>query len=466
MNFIQAVCRVPLTVFILATLSSCDRIPDLPIGKGFSAKYLCSYVFNTGLDPNTVTKRFIKPKVEPLPLIWGINIDYEAKSVTVRDFVFLNEELRAKAIYREGMGCTLLVDKSIDELSDPITPIAPPAVDANTPWPHGSAGLNSRTDLDNLQLDNAQLEEAVATAFTEPAEAPRNTTSFLVAYKGKLIAEKYAYGVTPNSPVLGWSMTKSVSASLVGILSQEGVIDINDPAPIPAWSGTDKAAITIRDILHMSSGLDYVEDYGGESDVSKMLYTQSDQVAYASARALLHPPGTVFNYSTGDANLLGKIIQDSVGGTAQDAYNFYQLKLFHKIGVTSAFIEVDTTGQFVGGAYGFMSPRDWLRLGQLYLQEGSWQGEQIISKEWIEFATSPSPVSPEYGAQIWLNTNGNVWPQVPSDAYYFAGHQGQRVVVIPSKELVIVRTGVTENYDYIGLDKVIPMIIAAISDQT
>ena len=461
MNSYKQYQPVLLAALLLIMLPGCDRLPDLPIGKGFAAKYLCSYVFNTGLDANTVITRFIKPKVEPLPLIWGIDIDYQQKLVTVRDFIFINEELKAKALYRDNMGCTLLLDKQQDELPPLISSLQAPPLEADLPWPQGGGGINLTA---TRELDIPQLNAALDAAFTEPVEAPRNTTSLLVAYKGNLIAEKYAYGVTPDAPVLGWSMTKSITSTLIGILSQEAVLDIDLPAPVPGWQGTDKASITIRDILHMSSGLDYIEDYGGESDVSKMLYLQSDQTAYVASLPLLHPPGTVFNYSSGDANLLAKIVQDSVGGTAQDAYDFYQLKLFHKIGIRSAFIEVDTTGQFVGGAYGFMSARDWLRLGQLYLQNGSWNGEQVVAKEWIEFATTPSPVSAEYGAQIWLNTDSIAWPEVPADAYYFAGHQGQRVVVIPSKELVILRTGVTEDYDYIGLDQVIPMIIEALPD--
>jgi len=179
-------------------------------------------------------------------------------------------------------------------------------------------------------------------------------------------------------------------------------------------------------------------------------------------RALEHTPGTHFNYNTGDANLLANIVQNAAGGSLQEAYNFFQTELFHKIDIRSAIIEFDATGQFVGGAYAFMTPRDWARLGQLYLQEGNWKGEQVISSEWVNYVTSPSPVTDEYGGQLWLNSNGIDWPNVPHDAYYFAGHQGQRVVIIPSEKLVIVRTGVTEDYDYIGLDAIISEVIAAL----
>ncbi|OUS30463.1 hypothetical protein A9Q99_05770 [Gammaproteobacteria bacterium 45_16_T64] len=454
-------CRSALLVLSsLFILSGCDKVNDLPIGKGFTAKYLCSYLFNSELDQSLVTKRFIAPKVQPLPLIWDIDVDHNTKTVRVADRIFLNESLAAKAIHREGMGCTVLVDKTVDDIAaHTITPLAPPVLPTSTPWPHGTAGLTHEV-IPGLDID--RVNAAVTSAFVEPEEAPRNTTSLLVAYNGKLIAEQYDLGVNANTPLLGWSMTKTLSGTLIGILSDRGVIDIDDPAPIPGWAGTEKANTTTRDIVHMTSGLDFNEDYLGFSDVSHMLYRESDQIAYTASRELIHPAGTHFNYNTGDANLLAKIVHDAVGGTAQAAYDFYQTELFHKVDIRSAFIEVDTTGQFVGGAYGFMTARDWARMGQLYLQEGLWNGEQVLSSEWVNYVSQPSPVTDEYGGQLWLNSRGMDWPNVPHDAYYFAGHQGQRVVIIPSKNIVVVRTGVTEDYDYIGLDGVISEIIAAL----
>ncbi len=448
-------------------LSGCDKLKELPIGKGFTAKYLCSYRYNSGLDEDLIVERFIKPKVQPLPLVWEIKTDDEQQIVTVGDKIFLGENSQARAIHTETTGCTLLVDRSIEEvLAHRVQPLEEPILDANQPWPHGRAGVS-----DPLPdgLDSQLLQDALDEAFREPATGPRNTTSLLVAYRGQLIAERYALGVTAETPVLGWSMTKSITATLIGLLVDRGLINLDDPAPFSEWARTDKQSIRIRHILQMASGLDFLEGYGGYSDVTKMLYTQADQVAYVLARPLIHPPGTVFNYNTGDANLLARIVQDQAGGTAQAIYDFYQQELFFPIGITSAFIELDASGQFVGGAYGFMTPRDWLRLGQLYLQKGQWAGRSVLSEQWIDFATSPSPAASHYGAQIWLNTNGNKWADVPHDAFYFAGHQGQRVVIIPSRHLVIVRTGVTEaavsdQQNRVGLDTVIPMIIRALPE--
>lgn len=458
--------RCAALAIVFTTLGSgCDKIQDLPVGKGFSAKYLCSYVFNSDVDADTARSQFIVPKVQPLPLIWDVAVDADNQMVTVADKVFLNENLKAKAIYREGMGCTLLVDKNQDDIAaDTITPTNGPVLPADQAWPIGTAGID-QSGLPNL--DNVALEQAIDSAFIEVnEEAPLNTTSLLVAHKGKLIAERYGFGITPHTPVLGWSMTKTVAATLIGIAQDRGLINIDDPAPFAQWEGTEKATITTRHILNMASGLEYNEGYAQKSDATTMLYENSDQVAYTLARPLINEPGSTFNYSTGDANLLSKIVHDASGGTTQSAYDFYQSALFHPIGINSAFIEVDASGQFVGGAYGFMSPRDWLRMGQLYLQKGEWQGEQVVSSAWIDFIIEPSPAADFYGGQIWLNPGQKRWPNLPEDVFHFQGHQGQRVIVIPSHDIVVVRTGVTEDNRYLRtiLDPTIAQIIDIIEE--
>ena len=452
--------KLIITSGLILALTGCDKIQDLPVGKGFSAKYLCSYLFNSGLDESLIKSRFIAPKVQPLPLIWDIDIDAALGYVTVGEHIFLNEYLKGRALYREGMGCTLLADRETEDLqAHTITPLPAPELPADLPWPHGTAG----TDTSELPaLDKDQLAAAMELAFTEPEEVPLNTTSLLVAYNGRLIGERYALGANKDTPLLGWSMTKTISGTLIGILWDQGLLDLDAPAPIPGWAGTDKNTVTTRDIVHMTSGLDFEEDYGTQSGVTQMLYLSGDQIDYVASQPLAHEPGTYFNYSTGDANLLAKIVHDMTGGTAQSAYNFYQNALFHKLGIGSAFIEVDAVGQFVGGAYGFMTPRDWLRMGQLYLQRGQWNGQQVVSSAWIDYVTQPSPVTDIYGGQIWLNSRGNEWPELPHDTYYFAGHQGQRVIVIPSENLVVTRTGVTEDYDYLNLGPTISAILEVI----
>lgn len=442
-NLSQRVSLIFLMCSSLSLLSGCDSLNDLPVGKGHASKTLCSLVFNSGLDEALATNIFIAPSLPPLPLIWRIHTDYDAQTVTVGDRIFGSDIGAATSIYRDGIGCTLLVNKSMAEVdAQPFIPLEPPVLPSDQYWPLGSAGLFGQ-EIPGLDVD--ALNVAVANAFIETEEVPRNTTSLVVIYDGKLVAEQYAFGATAQTPMMGWSMTKSISGTLIGILQDEGLINMDEPAPIPGWAGTEKELVTTRHILHMASGLEFNESAGGLSDLTRMFYLRSDQAAYAAAKPLLHVPGENFNYSTGQANMLAKIVQDAVGGTLQDAYDFYQTKLFHKIHITSAFIEFDSSGQFVGGASGFMTPRDWARLGQLYLQRGQWNGEQVVSSEWIDYVTQPSPAENLYGGQIWLNTNGASWQSLPRDTYNFAGFQGQQVIVVPSKNLVVVRTGVSRS---------------------
>lgn len=425
------------------TQTGCDLLDDLPVGKGFTAKYMCSYIFNSGLDEELVKNTFVAPKVQPLPWIWEVNVDREHQLVNVRDVFFKGGTGSISAIYRHGKGCTLLVDSSADEVDAlPFKPAQAPALKPSIAWPYGAAGFPKQPVAG---VDYPAVQQAVASAFEESYSSPVNTTSVLVAYDGKLIAERYAHGVNAHTPLLGWSMTKSITGTLAGILIQQGAIGLDDPAPIESWQTSDKKFITLRHLLNMSSGLEVNEDYSGFSDVTQMLYREGDQYAYATSQPIVTPPNQVFQYSTAETNRLAAAIQHVVGDTQQQMYDFYQTQFFYQIDITEAFIEFDAKGHFVGGAYGFMPARDWARIGQLYLQNGQWNNKTILSPQWIAFATAPSPQADYYGAQLWLNSHGNRWPNVPHDAYFFAGHQGQRVVVIPSKKLVVVRTGVTES---------------------
>lgn len=456
---------LPARLLVLAgsllLLQGCDKIDDLPIGNGYTAKHMCSGIFVSGLDKDLVLNQFIAPKVQPLPLFWNVKVDAANKTVTVTDKVF-GTRYAASAVYRENIGCTLLAQQTtastLDILAERVTPVPVEPLPAGE-WPHGNGGVTADIPAE-VNID--AIHSVIDSAFVENYPGPRNTTSLLVAYKGKLIAEKYALGVTPETPVIGWSMTKTITGMLIGLLHERGAIDINAPAPIPEWQGTDKQNITINDILHMSSGLKFNEDYLGFSNVSFMLYRRADMARYAKIRPAENAPGSTFNYATGDTLILSHIVQSAVGGGLQDAYDFYQRELFHKLDIRSAFIEPDAKGTFVGGAYGYMTPRDWTRLGQFYLQRGEWNGQQILSKEWVDYAFTPSPAADFYGAQLWINTGSKEWPALPERIYHFSGHQGQEILMLPDYDLVVVRTGVTEADGDVGLQAFMQGILAAL----
>ncbi|PCJ11891.1 MAG: hypothetical protein COB04_18470 [Gammaproteobacteria bacterium] len=457
--------RIVLLLVALG-LTGCISKKDLIIAKGFTAKHLCSFVFNSALDETYIKDTLIKPKVWPMGAFLDIDIDRNNKTVSVRDkvssnpllsFLFPPEDRLRQATYREAMGCTLLIDTTREALlSISITPLAPPIL-SDQPWPYGNAGLYKQP-IEGLDTDKLAL--AVSDAFKELDDGKRHTTALLVAHKGKLIAEQYAHGLKQDTPILGWSMTKTLTATITGILQDQGKIIADTPAPIAAWKNTDKTAITIQHLLKMSSGLEFNEDYGDSSDVSTMLFTTPHPADFAAQRPLIATPGTRFGYSTGSSYLLSKIIQDAVGGP-QAAYDFYQTHLFHKTHITSAIVEFDATNHIDGGSFAWLSPRDWARMGQLYLNKGQWNGDQVISAERIDEIITPG-FSRFYGSQIWLNTDGHKWPQLPHDLYYFSGHQGQRIIVVPSKQLVVVRLGVTDDYGLIQEESFMNDIIEAL----
>lgn len=455
--------RMGFVAASLILISGCDKVADLPVGLGYTAKHLCSGVYVSGFDRKLVRDHFIAPKVPPLPFFWRIKFDDDQKSVTVSDIVFGNS-FAATAVYRENIGCTLMAQQSADNINDLVQQkVTPVPVDPLPPgeWPHGNGGVSSDIPAG---VDMEAINATVDAAFAEKYPGPRNTTSFLVVYKGKLIAEKYAYGVTPETPILGWSMTKTVTGMLIGLLHERGVIDIDAPAPIPEWQGTDKENITTTHLLHMASGLDFSEGYGYRSDVTLMLYRRADMADYVSQLRRAYLPGEMFNYSTGDAMLLSRIVKDNVGGDLQSTYNFYQKELFHPLDIRSAFIEFDPSGTMVGGAYGYMSPRDWARLGLFYLNRGEWNGQQLLSREWVDFAFTPSPAANYYGVQLWMNTEGSEWPELPYGIYHFSGHQGQEILMVPERDLVVVRTGVTEEDRDIGIEAFMQGILQALPE--
>lgn len=437
-----------------ALLTGCDKlkvIKDLPVGTGYAAKQICSYLFVSELDRKMATHQFVAPQVKPLPLIWAIQVDEANKTVAVRDGIFINQNLNT-AYYREGVGCTLLHDATPTELDAQLPPqLYPVPADVDAPWPLGEA--DAETAIPGV--DYSRLQSAIDGAFVQDPAHPANTLSVAVVYDGHLVAEQYGLGADRHTRHVSWSMAKSFTATLIGLLADQGKLDLAAPAPVPEWAGTDKSAITLTHLLHMASGLEWSEtDQGPTPDRGRMLFTQPDLARYYLQKPLAAEPGAVFNYSTGETNLLARIVQDQLGGNLQDTYHFMHQNLFAPLGISDAVLEFDTVGQPVGGASLYMTARDWAKLGLLYAQQGDWYGTQLLSREWVEFALTPSPANAGYGAQIWLNTEQRAWPWLPEDTFAFVGFQQQHVVVIPSRKLVLVRQGVTfngEDFDLEGL---------------
>ncbi|MBU1713214.1 MAG: beta-lactamase family protein [Proteobacteria bacterium] len=439
----------------------------IPIGTGYVAKYLCSGAFISGRDPDTVLREDVAP-VNPLTAVISAQIDRPNKRVTADSFGLF----KAVAVYREGCGCTLAVGVSEENLrkQDIASGFAKKKLPDDLPWPEGNGEIPGPLPAG---VDEGKLSNALDKAFAESGSKKlKYTRAVLVVYDGRLIAERYAPGFDRNMPLLGWSMSKSITNALVGIMVKKGRLNINEPAPVPEWQkeGDPRRKITLDQLLRMSSGLEFGEIYKPLYDAARMLYGSSDFAAYAAAKPLTAPPDTKWSYSSGTANIISRIVRTEAEKSHGNFYKFIREELFDRIGMQSAVPEPDPSGTYVGSSYTFATPRDWARFGLLYLQNGMWNGERILPEGWVAYTTTPTSGAPigQYGALFWLNA-GPVsdpgkrrWPSSPADAYSADGYQEQKVIVIPSKKLVLVRFGATTVRKAWNTDAFITDVLSAL----
>ena len=448
-------------------------INALPLATGFAAKYLCSSTFISQRNPAIVFQEDIAP-INPISLAVSWQVDRKQKSVSADSFGFFT----TTAIYREGCGCSLVIgttEKKMRQQSFYIlsTEDASPARRNDLPWPEGSQGP---TDPASQGIDPAKLQKAIDNSFAEPGpDKPKKTRAIIVVYNGQLVAERYAAGFHKDMPMLGWSMSKSVTNALVGIQAKNRWIDIKAPAPFPEWQndGNPRREISFDQLLRMSAGLKFEEHYIPPDDITRMLYESYDFAAYAADKPLVAKPDTEWNYSSGVANIIARIVRQIAEKNYPNYYTFIRNELFNKIGMYSAVMEPDSSGTFVGSSYTFATPRDWARFGLLYLQDGVWQGERILPQGWVKYSTTPTPLAPrgEYGALFWLNAGSDTdpedrrWPSAPRDGFAASGFQEQKVIIIPSKKLVLVRFGASSDRKAWNTDEFIADILAALPKQ-
>jgi len=434
-------------IFIILVLMIYVLVSFPPILRGMAAKTLCSCVYVTGRSPESVRQK----ELQVFPGMAEIALEINNVDSSVTASLLWRT---SKAIYRKGLGCTLLAEADEPEIrKQNFNVFKDRYPDQDTiSWPSGD--LHALTSA--LKIDRQAIDKVVANAFVvKDPENPVNTHAVVVVYQGKIISEQYANGFGPHSILMGWSMTKSITNALVGILVKEGKLKLEAPAPVAAWKEDERRNITLNHLLQASSGLAWEESYfNPTADFHRMFIYSDDKAAYASSRKLMHVPGEFFQYSSGSTNILSKIIRQTVG--EENYFRFPYDCLFSKIGMYHAILEPDASGTFVASSYGYATARDWARLGLLYLNDGVWNGERILPEGWVKYSTTPAPAAKrrEYGAQVWLNLGEvsnpeNVeYPGLPSEAIIFDGFEKNYVVIIPSKELVVVRLGVTHNKNF------------------
>jgi CubicO group peptidase (beta-lactamase class C family) len=412
---------------------------SFPIATGYGAKVLCSGVFVSGRNEQAI----IAEDLDFFPVNCAkCKIDFKDSSATCSLLGLATH----KAIYRKGLGATLINDLSEQEIrAQHFSLPAKPVVNTDTVmWPMGDKTPGTLPAI----IDSLKLMQAVNAMFSDSgANGAIHTRAIIVLYNGQIVAEKYADGLTQKTPLIGWSMTKSITGALTGIAG----IDVNSPAPVDAWKNDDRQAITIKNLLQQSSGLKFEEVYNRSSNANRMLFRQGDAGAYAAGLPLKHPPGSEFHYSSGNSNILSGILRKWIGDDSY--YAFPYEKLFYRTGMYSAVLEPDAGGTFVGSSFCYATARDWARFGLLYANDGVFNGEQVLPAGWVQQSVVPAAAAKqgEYGYQWWLNAGAKddprnrQYPTLPTDMYYADGYEGQNIFVIPSKKLVVVRLGLTRK---------------------
>lgn len=413
------------------------------LGLAGYTKVLCSAVFVSDRDPEEAVRNsgyfLMPPRLRDE--VAGYDIDREEEAVTMR----LEDGPTRTAKYYGDQGCVVHPVGYDGVFFQPLTVESQLPPRESTQWPDGDVVPDEPLSED---IDEAKLEEAVDRAFSD---SDALTAAFLVVHKGRIVAERYGLGVDKDTQLESWSMGKSLTATLIGRLIEEGHLTLDEPAPVPRWRvpGDTRGEIRVADLLRMSSGLQFSgtnspEVLEGSAYPDHMLvYTGAiDVFDFSVSRSVEFPPNTVGRYRNSDPLTLGYIFQRIVVEDLEIPYFAAPQKLlFDEIGIRKQILEPDPYGNFVLTGYDYGTARNWARIGLLYLNDGVWQGERLLPADFVEFVSSPAPAweEPVYGGQFWLNQTGEL--PIPDDAFYAAGGGNQKTFVIPSHDLVVVRMG-------------------------
>jgi CubicO group peptidase (beta-lactamase class C family) len=449
-----AVLAVPLAAGIIFRPDRAIRV-----ATGVVAHNVCSKTFVSGLDPQTVfTETIARDGLRRLRLVLRFHVDRTARAVDA-SVVGL---LAGHAVFHDGLGCVLLhgskepylLKSDIDALKVP----------KSLPLLAEIAGP------DIVQPSDPALIAALDHAFEEPAEPPyRRTKAVVVVHDGKVIAERYADGIGVDTPLLGFSMTKSVVSALIGIMTQQGLTSPSLPAPVPEWRGANdpRREIEVEHLLRMTTGLALDETNSGFDPSSQMIYLHDDMAGFAVNAVPIAPPGTRWHYSSATTQILARAIRDAVGGPEQ-TLAFAWRELFNPLGMRDVTLEFDGAGTLQGSTYMLASARDWAKFGLLYLKDGMIGGKRILHEDWVDFSAAATHDS-DYGAGFWTNRSehpdarGRVRSGIPRDAFFASGDLGQRIVIMPTQHLIVVRLGdsVDPSGDIRGLARLVKEVIAA-----
>ena len=425
-------------VLVAAILGGCLYLNSLmPIITGYAAKNLASAIFISGRE---------QADVEALDLHFSFiqfdknKVDYANKTVTSR-FLWA----QSTAAYREGYGVTLLRGKNQEAFLSEAYPLP-----------------LEETYEDYLQKEESEALVPIAKALVDDHAYNGHPFAFVVLHEGKVVAERYAEGIGPETQLLSWSMGKSFTNALIGIMAGDSLVDIHAPMDIPQWQDDERKAITLNDLMQMQSGLQWNENYGNRSDVNLMLHREEDMGLYALEKPLEHEPGTFWYYSSGSTNLVMRYLRGKFA--SDEAFlSYIRERLFAPLAIARAHFEPDMSGTPVGSSYLYVTARDYARFGQLFLDDGCIEGRRILPEGWVDYTVTPASASEgRYGAFFWLNRS-HACPDAPEDTFSCQGHDGQEIYIIPSQELVVVILGYSPKPDrVIDFNGLLRDVIAAL----
>ena len=435
--------------------------PDraIRVATGFVAHNICSKTFVSGLDPQTVFAETLDRR-GIRRLRWALRYHLDrSNSIVDASLVGL---FGSRATFHEGLGCVLL--------HGPVEPYVLKVDIAALKAAKTPPLLPEIAGTAVVEPSDAKLKAALDHAFEEPAEPPfRRTKAVVVVRDGAVIAERYADGIGVDTPLRGFSMTKSVVNALIGILTQQGLVTPSFPAPIAEWRGaTDpRREIEVEHLMRMTTGLALDETNSGFDPSSQMLYLHADMAGFAVKAPLIAPPGTRWAYSGPSTQILARIIRDAAGGPEQSLKLAWR-ELFNPLGMRNVTLEFDATGTLQGSSSMLASARDWARFGLLYLQDGVVGGRRLLHEDWVDLSAAAT-LDTDYGAGFWTNRSdherakGRVSMGIPRDAFFAFGDMGQRIVILQSQRMVIVRLGdsVDPTGDIRGLGRLVREVIAA-----
>lgn len=413
--------------------------PELTrVGANYTAKIVCTNVFMNGRDPQQVLRDDVQVVGHPILRWMSVDVDRDNKVVRANLFGIAG---RGLAVWRPGTGCAAVPDGDIARArSAQFAPVDMPVPSPQAAWPAGAA---------------ANVDAAIEKLLQDDELTGTGMRAVVVIHDGRLVAERYAKGFDRNARLLGWSLAKTVNAALVGIQIRHGMLRLDQNNFWPDAGPSDpRQKIRLADLLSMTSGLAFEEEYGAVSDVTRMLYLTPDMNAYVQSKPLVHPVGTVWNYSSGTSVMLSHLWQRSAG-SGEASLTLPERELFSPLGMSSAVMEADEAGTMVGGSYMYATAQDWARFGQFLLQDGVWGSQRILPEGFVAMMMQPAPGSDgRYGmGQIWREGPGHDHPDrtigLPDRLMWLQGHDGQSMVLDPARQLIVLRLGLTPaRYHY------------------